>query len=67
MDYIPLLFIKRENFDFIQLPSFFFLSSSPSHIIQKLYSVCEFYAHQKPALLMEIIPTCFELRVSYDW
>ena len=29
--------------------------------------MCEYYAYQTTALLMETIPTCFELYVSYDW
>ena len=29
--------------------------------------VCEYYAYHTIALVMEIIPTCFELRVRYDW
>ena len=29
--------------------------------------VCEYYAYQTTAQLMETIPTRFELRVCYDW
>ena len=29
--------------------------------------MCEYYAYQTTYLLMEIIPTCLELRMSYDW
>ena len=46
---------------------FIFFLSSLSCTTQKLYSVCKYYAQQTTALLMEIIPTCLELHVSYNW
>ena len=52
-------------FNFVHL-----LSSSPSCITpQKLNDVhvCKYYAYQMAVPLMKIIPTCFELRVRYDW
>ena len=58
---------KRENFNFVYLFSSFLSSSSLSHITWKLYSVCESYTYQTIPLLMEIICTCSELRVSYYW
>ena len=47
----------------------FLLSSSPRiHCNSKtVQCVCEHYVYQITALLMEIIPTCFELCVSYNW
>ena len=51
---------KHENFYFCSSSSFFFLVTNNS----KLYSVCDYYNIPNDVLLMEIIPTCFELRVS---
>ena len=58
---------KKPNmkiFDFVHLLS---SSFSPSSITQKLYGMCEYYVYQITTLLMEIIPTCFEFHVSYNW
>ena len=67
------LYQVQENqtwkFQFGLSPFFFlsfFLSSSPSHVTQKLFDMCKYCAQQTTALLMEIIPTCFELLVRYD-
>ena len=76
--YIPLLLYAKSNLEvpltltrwrkpnmkisiFFHLLSFFL--SSSSHITQKLYGVCESYTYQMTTLLVEIIPTCFELHV----
>ena len=32
-----------------------------------LYGMCKYYAYQMIAQLMEIIRTCLELRLNYDW
>ena len=58
---------KLENFDFVHLLSSSSSSSSSSSITQKLYGVCKYKTYQMIALLMEIIPTCFELFTTYDW
>ena len=41
-------------------------SSSSSRITWKLYGVCEHWTFQTTALLMQIIPPCFELRGKYS-
>ena len=58
---------QTKKFGFFS-SSFFFLLSSSSVLLcitQKLYGVCEYSAQQPIALLVEIIPTSFDLRVSY--
>ena len=52
---------KPENFNFVCLS--FLLATHNS----KLYHVCKYCPYQMTALLKEIISTCFELRVSYNW
>ena len=37
------------------------------HVTQKLQGLCEYCANRTIALLMEMIPTRFELNVSYNW
>ena len=59
--------LKSILFIFILILPFFLLSSSSSRKTQKLYSEFKCYVYQMNALLMEIIPSCFELRVMYDW
>ena len=44
--------------------SFFFFSAMH---YSKVYSVFEYFAYQMPVLIMEIFPTCLELRLRYDW
>ena len=68
---IPLTFIKLErtkhgNSNFLHPLSFslflFAMHNSKSVLCMRIQKI-----PKKNALLMEIIPTCLELRVSYDW
>ena len=45
---------------------YLFFFSSP-HITQNLYGILKYYTYQMTALKMQIISTCLELRVNYDW
>ena len=73
-DYILLLFWISSSFSFLFLfffflfYSFFFLFSFPSCITQNyVVCLCEHYAYQMTALLIGIIPTCYELHVNCNW
>ena len=53
---------KHENFNLIHL--FFFFTATHN---SKVYGVCEYYTYQMTVLIMQIICTCLELCVKYDW
>ena len=56
---------KQENLKFLSLlPSS--LSFWSSSVTQKLHGVCKYLKYQVTALLMGIIPTCLEHRMSYN-
>ena len=55
----------KQKFQFFS--SSFFLSSCLPRMALKLYCGCESSTYQRIAKLVKIIPTCFELCVSYYW